>query len=806
MVDIKLRFQEPYHMLQVIIDNIPQMIFWKNDDLVYFDCNNSYARWAGLTSTKQITGKTDHDLPWSDDELSYLEELDYRALTSQKTCTGLLQRLTNTETPKWLLNTRIPLFDRAGDFTGLLGIIEDITDQKMIENALRESQEVLQLVMDNIPHAIFWKNREYIIMGGNRNFFLDAGDGTPESVIGKTDYELTYRIEEADFFREVDRRVMDNDQPEYHIIEPQLQSDGKQAWLETNKIPLHDADGKVVGILGTYEDITERKEAEEALRRNLELMVEERTKELLASNERLKREIESRERIEEALRLSEQRYALATNAGKVCVWDWHIDTNKVYLAPGLNDLLGLDDDETPQTFDEWLLLFHEKDRDSMKNALQEHLEGATSHYENKLRMIHHDGSIHWMLLRGTIIRDKDNTRIMGSITDITDLTSAQDAEHEQRVLAEALCDTADLLNSTLNIEEVLDRILQVIGRVVPHKTANIMLMDNQLARVVRCHSIDDNKTMHLLQSQRFSVGEIDHLNHMRFSRSPMFIGDIQNNESYWVNLSGVDWVRSYIGTPICLEGQVIGFLNLHSPLAGFFTSTHAERLQAFANQAAGAIQNARSFERAQALAALEERQRLARDLHDAVSQTLWSANITAEVLPDLWELDIEEGRKSLTDLQNFTRGALSEMRALLIELRPSGLVETRLATLLNQLTESMSNRMGVVVQLKVDGNCLLPAETQIAFYRVAQEALNNISRHTTATWAEVYLEHQPTYAKLSICDNGNGFDAQNIPSGRLGLKIMRERASSIGANLDITSQQGKGTQISMHWNNEIGVN
>ncbi len=191
-------------------------------------------------------------------------------------------------------------------------------------------------------------------------------------------------------------------------------------------------------------------------------------------------------------------------------------------------------------------------------------------------------------------------------------------------------------------------------------------------------------------------------------------------------------------------------------------------------------------------------------MHDAVSQTLWSANLTAEVLPELWKRDEAEGLKSLKELCNFTRGALAEMRALLIELRPSGLTETRLATLLRQLTESMSNRLGVTIALKVEGNCLLPPDTQIAFYRIAQEALNNIVRHTTARWSEVYLCYQPDFAELRICDNGGGFDPVHIPSGRLGLSIMRERAASIGAQIDISSQVGHGTQIRVYWQHEAG--
>jgi two-component system cell cycle sensor histidine kinase/response regulator CckA len=130
---------------------------------------------------------------------------------------------------------------------------------------LRLSNEMMQLVMDNIPQFIFWKDRNSVYLGCNRNFALAAGVENPEAICGKTDHDLAWKKEEADFFIECDQRVMENDSPEYHIIEPQLQAGGYQAWLDTNKIPLHDSKGKVVGMLGTYENITEKKKTQETL-------------------------------------------------------------------------------------------------------------------------------------------------------------------------------------------------------------------------------------------------------------------------------------------------------------------------------------------------------------------------------------------------------------------------------------------------------------------------------------------------------------------------------------------------------------
>lgn len=152
-----------------------------------------------------------------------------------------------------------PILDEEGNVVQMIEYCLDVTERKRAEEAVQVSQQMLQLVMDNIPQHIFWKDRNSVYLGCNKNFAADAGIDDPASIIGKTDYDLPWTRQQSEFFREYDRRVMEEDTPILHIIEPVLQADGKEAWLDTNKIPLYDAQGNVVGILGTYEDITERK-------------------------------------------------------------------------------------------------------------------------------------------------------------------------------------------------------------------------------------------------------------------------------------------------------------------------------------------------------------------------------------------------------------------------------------------------------------------------------------------------------------------------------------------------------------------
>ena len=204
-------------------------------------------------------------------------------------------------------------------------------------------------------------------------------------------------------------------------------------------------------------------------------------------------------------------------------------------------------------------------------------------------------------------------------------------------------------------------------------------------------------------------------------------------------------------------------------------------------------------ERAAEEAVTADRTRLARDLHDAVTQTLFSASLTAEVLPDLWNMDEDEAKKSTEELRQLTRGALAEMRTLLLELRPSTLTQTRLGDLIKQLCEAFIGRSRLPIKLNIQGDCQLPPEVQVAVYRIAQESLNNVFKYARATQVDVNLFITPHSVNFVTCDNGVGFDMSTSKPTSLGLRIMRERAEAIGAEFEITSQPGSGTCVEVIW-------
>lgn len=255
--------------------------------------------------------------------------------------------------------------------------------------------------------------------------------------------------------------------------------------------------------------------------------------------------------------------------------------------------------------------------------------------------------------------------------------------------------------------------------------------------------------------------------------------------------------QAVLALPLVAQEVTLGGLAFYYSQPTEFSDEEVSLATTFAGQAALAIQNARLRDHAEEVAVISERNRLARELHDAVTQTLFSASLIADVLPRIWERNPETGRAKLAELRELTRGALAEMRALLLELRPATLLESSLDELLRQLAAAIIGRSRVQVAVEVLGERQrpLPPDTQVALYRIAQEALNNVVKHAGADQVIVRLRLAEDRVELAVEDNGRGFDPATTGAHSLGLGIMRERAAKIGADLRVDSLIGKGTTI-----------
>ena len=286
------------------------------------------------------------------------------------------------------------------------------------------SEQTLYLVLDNMPEAAFWKDRNSVYLGCNRHFSKAAGLASPEEIIGKTDFDLPWKPEEAEWFRACDRRVMNSDTPELGIIEPQRQADGEQYWIETNKIPLHDVEGTVVGILGTFMEITARIKAENQLKQlneELEQRVEARTQELQTSEARLQR--------------------LAANLpGLIFQFRLEADGSRSfpYVSEGCRDIHELEPDDFLECFD----LVHERDRDALEQAIQ--VSALTlSGFHHEHRIITPSGKLKWVQTIARPEQKSDDAILWDGL--IIEVSDRKQAEKEQQRLLSILEATPDIV-------------------------------------------------------------------------------------------------------------------------------------------------------------------------------------------------------------------------------------------------------------------------------------------------------------------------------------------------------------------------
>jgi signal transduction histidine kinase len=259
-------------------------------------------------------------------------------------------------------------------------------------------------------------------------------------------------------------------------------------------------------------------------------------------------------------------------------------------------------------------------------------------------------------------------------------------------------------------------------------------------------------------------------------------------------------MRSFLGVPIVAHGRVIGaFYLTEKDGASEFAPADQQLIEVLAAHAAIAIEKARLYERSRELSIVEERNRLARDLHDAVTQRLFGVVLTAEAALTLLERDPAAARAEVERVRELAQGAMEELRAVVFELRPPALEAEGLVPTLRKHVEVLRRVHARPIGLEVRGTPRLPADADGEVFRIAQEALQNALRHSAAERIDVRLEARNGRLRLAVSDDGVGFDADApaLRARRLGLTSMEERARSLGGRLEIASQPGEGTTVSL---------
>ncbi len=397
-------------------------------------------------------------------------------------------------------------------------------------------------------------------------------------------------------------------------------------------------------------------------------------------------------------------------------------------------------------------------------------------------------------------------------------------KEERRYIAEGFRGILAVLNSNEPLEAVLDYITLYARRLLGADAVAIYRLqaDTSELKIQSSHGLSKEFLKHstiilgqgatgqaVIQGKPFAITDVS-------KAFEVFVQPVLPETAILLQILSKKF-RSEISVPLIIKQEIVGALNLYYSQPRFFEQDEIDLAVSFCDQTALAIENARLREQAKEEAIAAERNRIARELHDSVTQTIFSANLIAEVLPTVWNRSSLEAQRGLEELHKLTQGALAEMRTLLLELRPIGLVETKLEVLIQQLAQGISGRMRTDMQVHIDGDAVLPTEAKLVFYRIAQEALNNLAKHSDASKVEIELrsvEALPSKKRkydnnfqqqfsqsvfLSIRDNGRGFDPKSVLGEHLGLGIMQERTTNNQFSLSIWSEPGKGTEISLLW-------
>jgi signal transduction histidine kinase len=253
----------------------------------------------------------------------------------------------------------------------------------------------------------------------------------------------------------------------------------------------------------------------------------------------------------------------------------------------------------------------------------------------------------------------------------------------------------------------------------------------------------------------------------------------------------------WMGVPLEIKEHATGMLVFIHQDPHYYLQEHARLAMAFAQQVAVAIENARLYEQAGKLAVLEERQRLARELHDSVSQVLYSIGLGARTARALLDRDPSQAIEALDYVNRLAEAGQVEMRALIFELRPESLQTEGLVAALQKLAQVLETRHQLAVQLDLCPEPLIPIDLKETIYRIAQEATHNIIKHACASRVTLTLAWSDGQAQLEISDNGKGFDTVAAHPGHLGIRSMRERVSHWNGNIQIDSSPGMGTKIEL---------
>jgi PAS domain S-box-containing protein len=662
--------------------------------------------------------------------------------------------------------TSVVFTDSYGDVRTSM-MVRDITQRKQIEDERRESEARFRLLNEKMP-AMLWatdKNLHYTYSAGSA---LAQVGLKPGQVVGRQLGELTGKSNHAvSSGIEFNRRALNGESVTYDI-----EISGRI--LHCDIEPLWDPDGNVIGTIGVGLDVTEHRQAERELVK-LSRAIEQSGDMVIITDQ-----IGTIEYVNPAFEAT-TGYSRAEAVGK--------DTNLIKS------------DQHPESFYNELwstILSGQPFRAEFTNRKK---NGDLFYEEKTITPIRDESGV----ITHYVSTGKDITERVTAYHTLELMVQERTREVEQlyvrsdqrsRELA-ALYNADEQLHRHLHLDEVLHALVDVVIDILHADKTSVQVWDEQKQRL----RVAASRGFSAVTIERISTDpEGDGVSARVYAGGePLAVEDMPNAPTPTGDIARQEGIQSLLSVPIKLGDQIYGVFGLNYCQPRSFSDEDKRFMLSFAQRAGMAITNATLYEQAEQAAIMEERQRMARDLHDSVTQSLYSLTLIAEAgRRKALGGDLEMTSHYISRLGETARQALKEMRLMLFEMRPADLEEIGLVKALQQRLDDVEKRTGTNAVLQVEGEVNLPEQMDVAIYRITQEALNNALKHANAGQITVHIHGSEEIFELIVQDDGIGYDPEkNAERGGMGLTNMRDRASQIGAELEIVSAPGQGTSVTV---------
>ena len=652
----------------------------------------------------------------------------------------------------------------------MVGMVIDINEQKRVLAELQTSEARFRAMFENAGIGIALVGMDRKPLAVNDGLVRISGR-TRAELLSTSGVMISHPDDVGKEGAQVARMVA-GELNSYQVERRYMRKDDTPYWVRQTISAVRDPQGRLMYVVAMVEDIDQEK------------------------------------RVLENMRESESRFRAMFESTAIGVLI--LDVLTLTIRPNAAALDMLDDPYASRKLDNVYDFIHERYQAAERELFEQLINGERDSYEAERRYQRPGEDSKWAKVTFSAIRNENKQLryLVAMLDEITEQKKAQERLSQSEARFRAMFDNTSVGIALTTFDRKILQVNEAAARITGYSPEELLTMNPFDLALPEYRGLAEDTLQEMIDGKRDTM-----FVERRYRR--------KNGDIFWGRVT-YSLVRGPDRQPQYLIG-LIEDINEEKLAAEKMAAQEAEyrrtleqRVEERTHELSEAnlrlvneIEHRQNAEEALAAKAVEdaitaERTRLARDLHDAVTQTLFSASLIAEVLPDLWEMDEAEARKSNEELRQLTRGALAEMRTLLLELRPAALTQARFPDLIKQLSEAVIGRARLPVRIEKTGEYEMPPEVKVAYYRIAQESLNNIVKYARATQVEIRLNLECCNVHMEIKDDGIGFDPSSIRPTSLGMHIMRERADAIRAHLKISSTPGEGTQVCLDWNeNEL---